>query len=144
MIEDLDFSQVPRSWALCYVAECPRKEECLRYQACLKAPPLKYLHKCVMPNILQKNECHMFRPIRKLKVALGFRNIFIDVKARDITKMRTELTAFLGSPATYFRYRNGTRPLTPMQQQWIEDMFRRYGYNGDVVYDKVKDVYFFD
>ena len=144
MDKDFNFSQVPRSWALCYVSECPRKEDCLRYQACLAAPPIKYFGKCVMPNALVQKECPMFRPIQKTQVALGFRHIFNDVKANDVAQMRAELAAYLGCVATFYRYRNGERPLNPRQQQWIKDMFRRHGYSDDVPFDEVKDVYLFD
>ena len=30
--ESFNFSQVPYNWALCYISECGRKEECMRYQ----------------------------------------------------------------------------------------------------------------
>lgn len=144
MDKDFDFKQVPRNWALCYVSECPRKDECLRYQACLQAPPLKYMRKCVMPNILLQKKCPMFRPIEKMQVAFGFRNIFNEVKAKDIVRMRSELKDFFGSRSTLYRYQVGRRPLTPLQQQWIKNMFRRHGYSDDLAFDESKDVYFFD
>ena len=37
MDKDLNFSMVPHGWALCYLGECKRKEECMRYQMCLLA-----------------------------------------------------------------------------------------------------------
>ena len=30
------------------------------------------------------------------------------------------------------------------QQQWIRDLFRRYGYTSEVVFDGSQDVYVFD
>lgn len=144
MDKDFDFNKVPRSWALCYVSECPRKEDCLRYQVCLTAPPIKYFGKCVMPNALLQDPCPMFRPIKKTTVALGFRHIFDRVQAMDVVQMRTELTDFFGSRTTLYRYQIGRRPLTPRQQQWIKDIFRRHGYSDDVPFDEVKDVYLFD
>ena len=143
MENDFSFKQVPRGWAICYVPDCPRHDECLRYQAYLHAPEGRVYHKCILPTVLLQGDCQHFRPIEKVRMALGFRNIFIDVKARDVTKMRAELTDFLGSPATFFRYRNGTNPLNPLQQQWIRNMFRRYGYSDNVAFDETKDVYFF-
>ena len=144
MDKDFDFNKVPRSWALCYVSECPRKQECLRYQACLAAPPVKYFGKCVMPNALLQKECPMFRSIQKTQVALGFRHIFNNVLAKDIAQMRAELMAFLGSSTTFYRYRGGEYVLNPRQQQWIKDMFRRHGYSDDVAFDSMEDVYIFD
>lgn len=144
MTQDIDFKQVPHGWLLCYVSECPRKATCLRYQACLEAPSSSYFHQCVMPSVLKQPQCPAYRPMQKTQVAIGFRHIFKDVKASDITRMRSELMDFLGSPATFYRYRNGSKPLNPRQQQWIQDMFRRHGYSDDIAFDEVKDMYIFD
>ena len=144
MTENIDFRQVPRGWALCYVSECPRKSECLRYQACLQAPLIRYLGKCVMPNVLKQEECPMFRPVQKVRVAVGFRHIFDRVLAKDVAQMRAELKDFFGSRTTCYRYQIGRQPLNPRQQQWIKDLFRRHGYNDDIAFDESKDVYIFD
>ena len=37
MDKDFNFSMVLHGWALCYLGECKRKEECMRYQMCLLA-----------------------------------------------------------------------------------------------------------
>lgn len=144
MEDKFNFKQVPQDWAICYVPQCPRKDECLRYQMCLRAPQGRVYHKCILPTVLSQGECQHFRPIDKIRVALGFRNIFNEVKAKDITRMRAELADFLGSQPTYYRYRDGRRSLTPLQQQWIRDMFRRYGYTEEIVFDDSKDIYSFD
>lgn len=144
MENDFNFKQVPRSWALCYLSECPRHSECLRYQACLAAPDGRVYHKCILPSVLRQGPCQHFRPVEKMPMALGFRNIFNEVKAKDIARMRAELADFLGSTTSFYRYRNGLNPLTPLQQQWIRDMFHRYGYSDDLAFDGSKDVYIFD
>lgn len=144
MDKDFDFNKVPRNWTLCYVSECPRKHECLRYQVCLAAPVIKYFGKCVMPNALKYPECPMFRPIEKTTIVFGFRHIFNNVLAKDVAQMRTELKDFFGSRTTLYRYQTGRRPLNPRQQQWIKDMFHRHGYPDDVAFDESQDVYLFD
>ena len=91
-----------------------------------------------------QGDCAHFCPIEKVCMALGFRNIFNNVLARDITKMRAELVDFLGSRTTFFRYQSGEKPLNPFQQEWIRQLFRRYGYNNDFAFDNTKEVYIFD
>lgn len=141
MDKDFDFSQIPHHWALCYVSECPRKQECMRYQACLQLPKGTIRRPCILPSVLQRKQCPQFHPIQKIRVALGFRYIFNRVLAKDIAEMRSEMAAFLGSHTTYYRYRNGEYQLTPRQQDWICQLFRRYGYTHDIVFDDYKDVY---
>ena len=144
MEKDFNFKQVPRYWAVCYVADCPRKAECMRYQACLSAPEGRVYHKCILPTMLRDGHCQHFRPVQKVRMAVGFRNIFNNVLARDIADMRADLAAYLGSVPTFYRYRSGKRLLNPRQQQWICDLFRRYGYTGEVVFDGRQDMYVFD
>ena len=144
MEKDFDFKQVPYHWSLCYVSECERKEECLRYQAALRAPAGHTEHRCVLPTMMQKKKCTRFCPIQKVEAAFGFKYIFEKVLARDVVSMRSELASFLGRGGTYYRYRNGKIPLMPRQIDWIRNMFRRYGYSGDVVFDDSKELYVFD
>lgn len=143
MDKDFDFKQVPYGWAMCYVEACPRKDECLRYQVYLSLPGCM-VNKCVMPAALRQPSCPHFRPIRKMRVAIGFQHIFNKVLASDIAIMRAELAAFLGCRATFYRYRRGDQPLNPRQQKWIQEMFRRHGYTDEVTFDQYKDVYVFD
>ena len=141
MDKDFDFKQIPHHWPLCYVSECPRKQECMRYQACLHAPKGTLRRPCILPTVLQRKQCPQFHPIQKIRVALGFRYIFNKVLAKDIAEMRSQMSAFLGSRATFYRYRNGEQPLYPRQQQWIAQLFHRYGYTHDIVFDDYKDMY---
>ena len=113
----------------------------MRHKTCQWMPAGVTHHSCVLPSAAAKKQCPHFHPVKKVRVATGFRNIFEDVKARDIAQMRSEMSAFLGSRATYYRYRNGEQPLNPRQQQWIVQLFRRYGYTHDLVFDDYKDMY---
>lgn len=144
MNKDFDHHQVPFDWLLCYVSDCSRKEECMRYKACQWMPSGVTHHPCVLPSAAAKKQCPHFRPVKKVRVATGFRNIFVDVKARDIAQMRSELAAYLGSRATFYRYRKGDYLLSPSQQEWIRHLFRRYGYGEGITFDGYKDVYVFE
>jgi hypothetical protein len=42
--------------------------------------------------------------------------------------MRAKIAEYLGGGGRYYRYRNGTKLLMPEQQQWIRNLFKRYGY----------------
>ena len=141
MDQDFDFKQVPFHWELCYIAECERKAECLRYQACLQAPPAANRHPCILPTVMQQRQCPYFHPMQKMRVAVGFRYIFNKVLAKDIAEIRSEIRNYLGNKSAFYDYRKGKRPLMPRQQQWICDLFRRYGYTHEVEFDAYKDVF---
>ena len=139
MDKDFDYSKIPYNWAMCYLSECSRKDECLRYQVCLSTQCTK--NQCVLPTALRKGECPYFHPIRKVRVAIGFRNIFSEVKERDHSAIRRKIANYLGRGGTYYRYRNGERELSPKQQEWIRQLFRRYGYTDEVVFDRYETIY---
>lgn len=141
MDKDFSFKQVPRSWALCYLSECPHHAECLRYQACLAAPDGRVYHKCILPSVLRQGPCQHFRPVEKVRAAVGFRNIFGKVLAKDITNIRSQMIDYLGSRSSFFRYQRGAILLMPAQQEWIQQLFRRYGYTDTLCFDAYKDVY---
>lgn len=141
MDKDFDFKQIPHYWPLCYLSDCDRKEECMRYQACLQAPD-KTLHRpCVLPTALKRTSCPSFHPIQKIRVAVGFRHIFNKVLAKDIAEMRSKMREYLGNKSAFYMYRKGKRQLTPRQQEWICQLFRRYGYTHEVVFDEYKYIY---
>ena len=48
MDESFNFKDVPYNWGLCYIAECSRKEECMRYQVCASAPDEVTKNPCVL------------------------------------------------------------------------------------------------
>ena len=54
------------------------------------------------------------------------------------------MARYLGSGGTFYRYRNGERLLMPEQQEWIKNMFTRYGYTDEIEFDGYKEVYRFD
>ena len=139
MDKDFDNSKIPYNWAMCYLSECSRKDECLRYQVCLSAQCTK--NQCVLPTALRKGECQYFHPIRKVRVAIGFRNIFSEVKERDHSAIRRKIANYLGRGGTYYRYRNGERELSPKPQEWIRQLFRHYGYTDEVVFDRYETIY---
>lgn len=144
MEESMKFNDVPFGWALCCVNECTKKADCLRYQMCCKVPDGVTKSVCVLPNVLKLSDCPHFHPMKVERVALGFRNIFAEVKEKHHARMRAEISRYLGGGGTFYRYRNGETPLLPEQQEWIKQLFARYGYTEEVVFDEYKDMYRFD
>lgn len=143
MDNELDFKQVPYHWSLCYLSECGRKEECMRYQVCQLMPERMTDHPCVLPSVLKREECPRFHPIKRVKAAYGFRFIFQKVLAKDITEIRSRIARYLGSQATFFRYQRGDYPLMPKHQAWIQKLFRQYGYTEELSFDRYRDIYQF-
>lgn len=143
MDKTFNYNQVPYGWTLCYIHECSRKDECMRYQVCKLAPKGVTKNSCVLPTVMQMDSCPHFHSIEVVHAAVGFRNIFSEVKEKHHASMRAELAGYLGGGGTFYRFRNGERLLMPEQQEWIAKMFRHYGYTEEVIFDDYKNVYRF-
>ena len=143
MEKDFDFKQVPYNWPLCYLSECGRKEECLRYQVTSCVPRQVTNYPCVLPTALEQGQCHYFHAIQRVKAAAGFRNIVAELKEKDLYPIRVEMTAYLGCKSTYYNYRNGKKLLTPKQQEHIKKILQRHGYTDEIRFDGYRDIYLF-
>ena len=97
-----------------------------------------------MPGAMDNGECRCFVKGEKVRIARGFDNMFARVKDRSHrSALRNQLTDYLGSKGTYYRYKHGERLLSPEQQRWILDLFRRYGYTENVDFDNyICDYYY--
>ncbi len=136
----LNFDEVPTSWALCFCEGCPRHADCLRYVAGRAVPDNLTWGNAVYPTAYRNGDCRHFRPVRVIHAAYGFRQLFREVKQRDYTPLRERMKAYLGGHGTYYRYNRGERLLTPEQQQWILDLFARYGYTEELAFEHYRDV----
>ena len=143
MDKDLNFSMVPHGWALCYLGECKRKEECMRYQMGMLAPEDLTRTTCILPTVLKQKVCPHFHPIKKVRMAAGFQKMFDELKTKHQAVIRMKLNSYLGHGGTYYRYRNGDNLLTPEQQEWIKKLLRRYGYTEDDIFDSYREEYQF-
>ena len=113
------YSEVPADWALCFLDECPLKEQCQRWLAYSYAPKGTTIHSCVTPHALDKGKCRYYVKPEPIRVAYGFGDLFRQVRRDDYHVMKDELIDYFGSSTYYYRYRRGEYPLTPKQQPWM-------------------------
>lgn len=116
------FKEIPSWWAICQNVECPMAGECLMPQAFLSVPDKTTKWRCILPNALKYKTCPFFRKAEVVRMAKGFHSLYDSFKSRDLRHdFRIQLTEYLGSKGSYFRYKDGERLLNPKQQQWILD-----------------------
>lgn len=132
MEKELRFEEVPDWWAVCIYETCPMKEQCLRYRAAMAAPPSLKVHKCVITRpVVGCDRCECYEPVRTVRFAKGFGNIFMGVRTDAYRRLKPALMKYLGSTSTskgtFYRYLHGERLLTPAQQDWIRQWLTRNG-----------------
>lgn len=137
------YSEVPADWALCFLDECPLKEQCQRWLAYSYAPKGTTIHSCITPHALDKGKCRYYVKPEPIRVAYGFGDLFRQVRRDDYHAMKDELIDYFGSSTYYYRYRRGEYPLTPEQLSWMRQLFSRYGYNDNIEFNKFGNLYTF-
>lgn len=137
-------ADIPSGWPVCFLHDCPQRQQCLRHHAAFALLPELQVGEAVFPSARTADGCAKFHPIAHVRVAVGFKGIFREVKERDAHAMRMAITRYLGNSSSYYRHRNGSIPLLPEQQAWIADLFRRYGYTEELQFDDYREAYRFE
>ena len=136
----INFTDVPPLWSLCFQTDCPLRMNCLRFAAGKTVPSTLHHGAAVYPGARKDDKCSMFKQIRMIHAAWGFKSLFEDVKHADYTPLRDAIKEYLGSHTSYYRYHRGEKLLTPEQQQWILDLFAQYGYTNELHFDSYRDM----
>ena len=105
---------------------------CLRYQVASRAPESMETATCVMPKVLKDGKCRWYDRRKVVVWASGFAHLYDCVMKKDYTSMRKGITSYLHGPKTYYEYMRGERPLSPEQQQWIQDFVKSFGYEWEL------------
>ncbi|MBR0490219.1 MAG: hypothetical protein IJJ68_08470 [Prevotella sp.] len=140
-----DYSQVTAGYQLCFLNDCPRRGECLRYMAGQHKPEKPDWGLAIYPSMHRDEQgCRFFQTNEPKHMAWGFDTIFEDVKSKHEASLRNAIKNYLGGHGTYYRYHRGERMLTPEQQEWIIHLFQKTGYQTNLRFDHYADVYDFD
>lgn len=144
MNREIDFNEVPESWAICSLNDCADADKCLRYRAFQVLPPTVAEWPCVMRSAQSGGTCSYFASSEKVRLARGFEQMMASLQSRDARlEIRQALTNYLGSKGTYYRYKHGERLLSCEQQQWIRQLFATYGYDHGLEFDAYITTYQF-
>ena len=72
---DLQFSDIPHNWAICYLQDCPLASTCLRHRAATLAPDTLRHHDCVLPAARSEESCALFVADQPARIAYGMTDI---------------------------------------------------------------------
>lgn len=126
----IDFKEIPEWWAVCQNDACKMEDTCLRHLAYKSLPTEVTKWPCVLPNAMKDGVCMYYQKPERVRMARGFGNLYDLVRDRHTRHLvRLQLTEYLGSKGTYYRYQHGERLLTPEQQAWIQELVKTYS-NG--------------
>ena len=130
-------------YTVCFAAQCPLKERCLRWKVGQQMPDTKSSYHCVNPHYqdVATEHCPLYRQSEKVQFAQGMMHIFnTDMPRRVEPYVRSNLIAS-HCKTYYYEYRNGERLISPAIQEEIRDLFREAGWNQEVHFDSYVEDY---
>lgn len=130
------YETMPEHYVLCFNDECALADECLHRLAARSGRQKDEVVTAVNPACNGGKSCHYYKPNKVATMAYGMKGSFHEVKADHIASLRDHLISHFGRGSYYLR-RNGLRPITPDEQQYIASVFRNYGY--ELKFDRTEE-----
>ena len=131
------FAEKAKTYVCCFNAQCPQREQCLRWEVGQYAASADRVATCVSPvyEHAADGHCDLFASNLPVTMPVGMKQHFYrqmpGLTERAIKRDLIDATC----RATYYKYHSGHRPITPAVQQLIEDTCRRHGWKGPFRYD---------
>ena len=126
----IHYEDIPKLFAVCFNAKCPMRKKCVRFAAAPVVCEHRKEGPSVFPSAIVDGECQKFAQLRVVRLAWGFKPLFINVRHADYDKIRSAVIFHFRSESDFWRYNRGYYKLTPEQQEAIFDIFRRFGYDS--------------
>ncbi|ADV45068.1 DUF6078 family protein [Bacteroides helcogenes] len=142
MNETLDYATVPYDFDHCQQAQCPQADTCLRRLAAIHAPKTLHSMKTVNPNNLPADlaKCPYFLTTQKVRIAWGIKDFLNRLPLEDAKAIRRTLIYHF-TKTHYYRLQRKERYLRPEEQEYIRQLFRRYGVTDEPTYEYYTEEY---
>lgn len=140
--DTFDYNSVPFMFTHCFRDLCPRRGDCLRYLAGVHCTEKPY-HICtVNPRRIPENpeDCPYFRSTEKVSIAWGVKKLLLNVPLQKSRVMKKQMLAHFGRN-TYYRFYRRELPVSPAEQEYVRQLFRRHGVTEEPEFDEYTETY---
>ena len=130
------FSQKAEKYLVCYNDKCELSNRCLRRKVANYVPATRRIVESVNAVYVEKNggKCDYFRPAEPVVMHKGLEHFYDNIPESMARAIRNKLILHFGN-SNYYRYRNGSLPITAEVCQYIETVCRQNGWTGDLDFD---------
>ena len=141
MIETLNYKEVPFHFTHCFQTDCPKASSCLRYQATRFLPADKRDLKVLNPTVIGNSaDCKEYLSDEPVLYAFGMNKLFDELPYAKVKYIKNDVIFKIGK-TQFYRMKNQTIGISPLQQRTIKDVFLKYGIEVDPVFDRYEPVY---
>jgi hypothetical protein len=125
--KEVVFSETTGNFLMCFNDDCAMHKECLRYAVGQQIAQKRNWGLTVFPTALHDGQCEYFQKNEQVVLAYGFHQLYANIPRHLRSSLRHDITRYLGSVGSYYRYDKGERKLSPEQQRDIEGLIAAYG-----------------
>ena len=138
-----EYNQLDLDFAHCAGNHCAKAGECLRHTSykMLAANTSETYTMINSAAITGAQSCPFFMPDRKERFAWGISNIYDNVRAADLRRVRYEVISYFGT-GVYYKIKQQRRVITEEEQKLIRLSFTEMGYDGNSIeFDRYEEQY---
>ena len=141
--KELLIEKAHEGYTVCYVDECPLRQQCLRWLVGQHVPNTHSSYRCVNPHFkgVATTECPMYRSDQKVRFAKGMLHTFTSDMPKRVEPAVRQGVISLTNRTYYFEYRNGSRLIPPALKEDIRKLFRANKWQEEVTFDSYVEDY---
>ena len=143
MKENFDHSAVPYDFVHCLNQQCPHAVECLRYQVALHLSTECNIISIVNPvyaTSAGKDNCKFFKADKLMQYTSGITHLLDSIPYSDASEIKQQMLEYFGRNS-YYRFPRKERLISPSEQKYIRQLFRKRGLEDEPVYDEYLERY---
>ncbi|MDL2223715.1 DUF6078 family protein [Bacteroidales bacterium OttesenSCG-928-M06] len=143
MKKDINYKEVPRNFLHCLNTECNQAKDCLRFKVGIAANEDVPHYSMINPAYVKKQgTCRFFEPVTIVRYALGITHLYDNLPHTKYLRIKTAIHKYL-EHNRYYRIYNRLYLITPEQQEFIRDVFRKEGIETEPIFDEYIEQYNF-
>lgn len=141
MNEVIDLNEMPFTFGMCHLTECPHATTCLRQVVYSHANANRMFVNTLNPQWLeaQKGQYKCYLKSEKVRRAFGFIRTIRAIPSGTVGSFRATLMNRMGRKR-YYQTRKGEIMLTEAEEQMIVKLANKYGVTLDEYFDRYKYV----
>ena len=139
MYKHSNYNNAPVNFICCANSNCSNQSKCLRYNVLQSHQLTEVSVNILNPNMYSADSeyCCYFKEDKMYSFALGITHIFDKIPYVKAKEMRAKMIVHFGK-SMFYRFLRKEKYINPIQQQWIEQLFKKHNIVEVLNYDEYK------
>jgi hypothetical protein len=142
MRPNFNYRNVPKGFGLCFMAQCPQADTCMRRQVTPIIPSNQRMVEIINPSLVNPdgNQCPHYLADETVRFALGLTHLYDKLEYDKAVPLKQAIISYM-TRNTYYRCWRKERLITPEEQTHIRRLFKHYGVDKEPEFDEYVERY---